>query len=154
MPTFVHLLPPFIHIEERVKPVAKRWVKKMLRSSIREHDAIKFDDNFAMGRDGSGWLFPTRATKLAAYFFEVVHNGPLKTSGINRTCLLSPDGPQESNKNSNFPYRALRYSNLSDSDEEDLEEVRENRLEHPIPSSRPVRTLSNHTPTCKIRRVV
>lgn len=81
-------LPPPITVKENARQVAHRRVKKMLRSSIQKYDNITVGNTVAIWRDGSGWLFPARVTKVTPYYYEVVHNGRLKTSGINRTRLI------------------------------------------------------------------
>lgn len=60
----------------------------MLRSIVYPHDDIKLGDTVTIWRDGSGCLYPTCVTKVTPCYYEVVHNGRLKSSGLNRTRLL------------------------------------------------------------------
>lgn len=36
----------------------------MLRSNVRENDGIKLGNKVAIWRDGSGWLYPARVTRV------------------------------------------------------------------------------------------
>lgn len=60
----------------------------MLRSRVHQAVSIDVGDSVAIWHDGSGWLHPARVALTSPYFYEVVHNGRVETSGLNRTRLL------------------------------------------------------------------
>lgn len=57
----------------------------MLRAPVYKFDTITVGDTVAIWRDASGWLSPARVTKGTPYYYEVVHDGIIKASGINPT---------------------------------------------------------------------
>ena len=60
----------------------------MLRTQVCKQQEINVGDTVAIWRDASGWLATARVTKITPYYYEVIHNGRVKTSGINRTKLI------------------------------------------------------------------
>lgn len=61
----------------------------MLCAPIHINNQIAEGDNIAVWRDASGYLSPARVTIVTPLFYEVDHNGRLKTSSINRTRLIN-----------------------------------------------------------------
>lgn len=82
-------LPEPISIEEHTHQVVRRWVSKMLCSPVHKTDNISLGDIVAIYRNASGWLAPGQVTKVTQYYYDVIHNGHMKTSGVNRICLIS-----------------------------------------------------------------
>lgn len=86
----------------------------------------------ATWRDGSTWLFPVHVSKVTTYYYEVVHNGCLKLSGINRTRLLQSAESDNAVDSSPTPESTLRdfvadellyQDSDSDRDSEDKEVI-------------------------------
>lgn len=88
LPALDEALPPPISVAEHAQNVARRRIQKMLRTPIHKTDDISIGDTVAIWRDASGWLAPARVTRVMPYYYEVIHNGRVKTSGINRTRLI------------------------------------------------------------------
>lgn len=57
----------------------------ILRIPVYKTDDIVIGDTIAIWRDVSGWLAPARVTKITPYYYEVIQNSRIKTSGMNRT---------------------------------------------------------------------
>lgn len=74
--------------ESHVQATARRKLGKMLRSRVHQSDSIKVEDSVLIRRDGSGWLYCAHVTLTVPYFHEIVHNGRVRASGLNRACLL------------------------------------------------------------------
>ncbi len=121
-----------ISIEQHAEDVARRRVRKMLRAPIYKVDKIDVGDTVAIWRDGSGWLFPARVTRVTPYYYEVVHNGRLKTSGINRTRLIpTPYGDPVPKCSGRLPIQWHSDENFDDDNYHDLcNEETEPNTEH------------------------
>ena len=65
---------------------------------VPKHDEINMGYTVAIWRDGSGWLYPARGTKVTPFYYEVQHNGRLKTSGVNRTRFIRSNKSEERNR--------------------------------------------------------
>ena len=117
LPALRDHLPPPMSIEENSKNVARRRVNKMLRTQVRKQQEINVGDTVAIWRDASGWIAPARVTKITPYYYEVTHNGRVKTSGINRTKLIINRNDDNSTAEENQRTAITFY--ISDYDEED-----------------------------------
>lgn len=96
-------LPPPVSIQEHAENAARRRLKKMLRTPVYKMEDIAVGDIVAIWRDASGWLAPARVTKATPYYYEVIHNNRVKTSGINRTRKVSTDTKEEVRPNDTIP---------------------------------------------------
>lgn len=66
-------------------------------------DDIVVGDTVAICRDASGWLAPALVTKVTPYYYEVIYNNRIKTSGINRTRKLKAGIEDEVSPNNSIP---------------------------------------------------
>lgn len=60
----------------------------MLRTPTYREDDIRLGNIVAIRMGTSEWLSPGLVAKVTEYYYEAIHNGRLKTSGINQTCLM------------------------------------------------------------------
>lgn len=63
----------------------------MRREQTYKNEEISMGDTVAIWRDESSWLAPARVTNVLPYYYEVAHNGQLKTSRLNRTIERAGD---------------------------------------------------------------
>ena len=69
--------------------MARKRINKMLRTLIYKSDKIDVGEIVATWRDASGWLVRARVSIVPPDYFELVHNGRLRTSSVNRTRLIT-----------------------------------------------------------------
>ena len=81
-------LPAPVTNKEHAARAARRKLDKMIRTPLQHYDNIRVGDLVAIWRDASGWLSPCRVIRVTPFFYEVIHNGRVKTSGISRTRIV------------------------------------------------------------------
>lgn len=60
----------------------------MLSTRIYKHDFTLVGDTVALWRDSSAWIAPARVKVVLPHYCKVVHNGRIKTLGMNRKRLI------------------------------------------------------------------
>lgn len=74
--------------------IARRKIRSMLRSNVRDHDIPDVGDRVYIWRDDSGWIGPASVLKKDDYGVEVSHNGRTKSASMNRVRRLGAVGQE------------------------------------------------------------
>lgn len=72
-------------VEQDAQIFAPHHANRILRTQLLKKKHIIVRDKVEIWRDASGWLDPTRITKVTPNYYEGIHNVRIKTSGIYST---------------------------------------------------------------------
>lgn len=111
----------------------------------------------AIWRVGSGWLGPVRVQRVTKYYYEVVHNGRLKTSAFNRTKRIGGysqgDAKIEEKTVEKLDDSVVSASQDTD-DEEGNAHIDQDLNEDPDATRRDIRGQTNRIPRVELQRVL